>query len=197
MCIPQTALDAEAIERGNSVYFPERVIPMLPEVLSNGLCSIKPNVDRLCMVCEMIVNTAGKVTDYRFFEGLMLSHARLTYTKVAAILDGDDSLCNEYQALVPHIEQLHALYKVFRKERDKRGAIDFDTQETQIIFGENKKIERIVPKERNDAHKLIEEMMIAANVCAGNFLTKHKIPTLFRNHQGPGKIGRASCRERV
>jgi len=138
------------------------------------------------MVCEMIVNTAGKVTDYRFFEGLMLSHARLTYTKVAAILDGDESLCNEYQALVPHIEQLHALYKVFRKERDKRGAIDFDTQETQIIFGENKKIERIVPTERNDAHKLIEEMMIAANVCAGNFLIKHKIPTLFRNHEGPG-----------
>ena len=183
---PGSALDESAIERGNSVYFPNRVIPMLPEVLSNGLCSIKPKVDRLCMVCEMVVNTAGKVTDYRFFEGLMLSHARLTYTQVAAIIEGDESLRTEYQALVPHLEQLHALFKIFRKERDKRGAIDFDTQETQIVFGENKKIERIVPTERNDAHKLIEEMMIAANVCTANFLIKHKIPTLFRNHEGPG-----------
>ncbi|NOX43098.1 MAG: ribonuclease R [Gammaproteobacteria bacterium] len=190
-----SALDKSAIERGNSVYFPNRVIPMLPEVLSNGLCSINPDVDRLCMVCEMQINSDGEVTDYRFFEGLMRSHARFTYTKVAAIIEGDQSLREEYNVLVPHIEQLHKLYLALRKQRDKRGAIDFDTQETQIIFCDDKKIDRIIPTVRNDAHKLIEEMMIAANVSAANFLIKHHMPTLFRTHEGPSSEKLADLRD--
>lgn len=183
--VVDSALDKSAQERGNSVYFPNRVIPMLPEVLSNGLCSINPDVDRLCMVCEMKIGQTGEVKDYRFFEGLMRSHARFTYNKVAAILDGDAPLRKEYTALVPHVEQLNNLYKALRKQRDKRGSIDFETTETQILFSEDKKIERIVPMVRNDAHKLIEEMMIAANVCAANYLLRHEMPTLFRIHEGP------------
>lgn len=192
---PGSALDKSAIERGNSVYFPNRVIPMLPEILSNGLCSINPGVDRLCMVCEMQINSVGEVTEYRFFEGLMRSHARFTYTKVAAIIGGDASLRTEYKALVPQVEQLHKLYLALRKQRDMRGAIDFDTQETQIIFSEDKKIERIIPTVRNDAHKLIEEMMIAANVCAANYLIKHDFPTLFRTHEGPSSEKLADLRD--
>ncbi len=180
-----SALDAEAIERGNSVYFPGRVIPMLPEVLSNGLCSINPKVDRLCMVCEMQVNASGKVTGHRFFEGLMRSHARLTYDKVAAIIDGHTGLRKTYARLVPHLENLHKLYHAFVKQRKKRGAIEFETTETRIVFGEDKKIERIEPLVRNDAHKMIEECMIAANVEAARFLSKHKMPTLYRVHDTP------------
>ena len=180
-----SSLDKEAIERGNSVYFPGRVIPMLPEVLSNGLCSINPEVDRLCMVCEMIVSSAGRVKSHRFFEGLMRSHARLTYNKVAAILDGDESLRAEYAPLVPRLESLHALYRAFMRRRKRRGAIEFETTETTIVFGAGKKIERIVPLVRNDAHRLIEECMIAANVAAAEFLTQHKVPTLYRVHDTP------------
>lgn len=180
-----TALDCEAIERGNSVYFPGRVIPMLPEVLSNGLCSINPEVDRLCMVCEMIVTSNGRVKSHRFFEGLMRSHARLTYTKVAALLDGDKDLRQQYKALVAQLENLHALYRAFDRRRKTRGAIEFETTETSIVFGEDKKIECIVPLIRNDAHKLIEECMIAANVEAAKFLTHHKMPTLYRVHEIP------------
>jgi len=180
-----SALDAEAIERGNSVYFPGRVIPMLPEVLSNGLCSINPKVDRLCMVCEMQVSSSGKVKSHRFFEGLMRSHARLTYDKVAAIIDGHPGLRKTYARQVPHLENLHDLFQVFIKQRKKRGAIEFETTETRIVFGEDKKIERIEPLMRNDAHKMIEECMIAANVEAAKFLTKHKMPTLFRVHDTP------------
>ncbi len=180
-----SALDAEAIERGNSVYFPGRVIPMLPEVLSNGLCSINPKVDRLCMVCEMQVSSSGKVKSHRFFEGLMRSHARLTYDKVAAIIDGQAGLRKTYARQVPHLENLHDLFQVFIKQRKKRGAIEFETTETRIVFGEDKKIERIEPLMRNDAHKMIEECMIAANVEAAKFLAKHKMPTLFRVHDTP------------
>lgn len=184
---PGTALDDEARARGNSVYFPERVIPMLPEILSNGLCSINPDVDRLCMVCEMFITPAGVVKDYRFFEGVMRSHARLTYTKVAAMLvDQDAPLRAQYAAVVPHLEDLYRLYQALRVQRDKRGAIDFDTTETRIVFGADRKIERIVPVIRNDAHKLIEECMIAANVCAGKYLEEKEVPTLFRVHEGPG-----------
>ncbi|MBI3776390.1 MAG: ribonuclease R [Gammaproteobacteria bacterium] len=184
---PGTALDEEAKERGNSVYFPERVIPMLPEILSNGLCSINPDVDRLCMVCEMFITPAGVVKDYRFFEGVMRSHARLTYTKAAAILvDQDAALRTQYAAVVPHLEDLYRLYQALRVQRDKRGAIDFDTTETRIVFGADRKIERIIPVIRNDAHKLIEECMIAANVCAGKYLEEKELPTLFRVHEGPG-----------
>lgn len=193
---PGAALDTEAHERGNSVYFPERVIPMLPEVLSNGLCSLNPKVDRLCMVCEMQIDVQGKVVQSRFMEAVMCSHARLTYTEVAAMLvDGDTALRNKYQALVPHLEQLHALYQVMRVAREKRGAIDFDTTETRIVFSEERKIERIVPVYRNDAHMLIEECMIAANVSAAHYLLKNKIPALYRIHDAPGAEKLADLRE--
>ncbi|MEE8056341.1 MAG: ribonuclease R [Pseudomonadales bacterium] len=184
-----SALDNEAKLRGNSVYFPERVVPMLPEALSNGLCSLKPNVDRLCMVCEMTISKAGKISGYTFFEGVMHSHARLTYTKVAAMLDSSHvehkALCKEYNNVLTDIKQLHRLYTVLRKARSKRGAIDFETTETRIVFGTDRKIDNIVPVLRNDAHKLIEECMLAANVAAAKFLEKHKLPALFRVHEGP------------
>lgn len=181
-----TELDREAIVRGNSVYFPERVIPMLPEVLSNGLCSLNPKVDRLCMVSEMFFDNQGKMSNYRFFPAVMRSHARLTYNKVAAMLvEGDSVLRTEYQQLVPHLESLYALYHVLRNSRETRGAIDFDTNETRIVFGAERKIERIVPVIRNDAHKLIEECMISANVAAATFLARAKMPTLYRVHEGP------------
>ncbi len=191
-----TALDREAELRGNSVYFPERVIPMLPEVLSNGLCSLNPDVDRLCMVCEMYVDAQGKVIRSRFMEGLMRSHARLTYDEVAAMLvDRDPEVRARYKPLLKPLEDLYDLYKVFRKLREKRGAIDFDTTETRIVFGEDRKIERIVPVVRNDAHKIIEECMIAANVCAARFLSRHKLPTLYRVHEGPQADKLADLRE--
>jgi ribonuclease R len=183
---PGTALDEEARKRGNSVYFPDRVIPMLPEVLSNGLCSINPEEDRLCMVCEMAIDTDGAVLRSRFFSGLMRSHARLTYTEVARILvEGDKALRRKRRALLPHLEELHALYKVLRRAREDRAAIDFDTQESRIIFGEGKKIERIVSVVRNDAHRLIEECMLAANMAAARYLARQRIPHLVRVHDGP------------
>ena len=183
-----SALDREATNRGNSVYFPGRVIPMLPEVLSNGLCSLNPQVDRLCMVCEMFISDKGDVTGYDFFEGLMRSAARLTYTEVAEmVVERNAELRSQHEPLLPHLEELHKLYKVFKVKRDKRGAIDFETTETRIVFGRDRKIERIVPVERNDAHKLIEEFMIAANVCAADFLLEHEIAALYRVHKGPSE----------
>jgi len=183
---PGSALDQEARERGTSVYFPERVIPMLPEVLSNGLCSINPKVDRLCMVCEMLIDKEGKVTRSSFMEGVMRSHARLTYDQVAAMLvDGDAGLRSEFAAVVPHLENLYDLFKVLRRRRAKRGAIDFETTETRIVFGADRKIERIVPVLRNDAHLIIEECMILANVCAAKYLARHRVPTLYRVHDRP------------
>ena len=181
-----TALDKEAQKRSTSVYFPEQVIPMLPEILSNGLCSLNPEVDRLCMVCELLIDQEGKVTKSRFFEAVMRSHARLTYTKVAKILvEGDPTLSAKYKALLPHLKQLFDLYQVMRISREQRGAMDFDTQETRIIFGANRKIEKIVPTVRNDAHKLIEEFMITANMAAAKFLNAKKMPKLLRIHDGP------------
>jgi ribonuclease R len=183
---PDTELDQEAVNRGTSVYFPERVIPMLPEVLSNGLCSINPHEDRLCMVCELYISNEGQVYRTRFFEGVMRSHARLTYTEVAGILvDKKRGLRKKYSALVPHLEELYALYQVLRKSREQRGAIDFDTQESRIVFGEGRKIEKIVPTQRNDAHRLIEECMIMANIAAARFLKRQRIPHLLRVHEGP------------
>ena len=191
-----TGLDNEARNRGNSVYFPGRVIPMLPEVLSNGLCSLNPNVDRLCMVCEMFITASGAVRKFRFFEGVMRSHARLTYTEVASmVVERKMALRREYSALVPHLENLHELYNIFRAKREKRGAIDFETTETRIVFGAERKIEQIVPVERNDAHKLIEEFMIAANVCAAKFLLEHKMPALYRVHNGPTEEKLGNLRE--
>lgn len=181
-----TALDNEAHERGTSVYFPERVIPMLPEVLSNGLCSLNPEVDRLCMVCEMQLDKKGKVESYKFYEGVMRSHCRFTYTKVADIIENIDSdLRKEYKGFVPQLLEMHSLFNVLLKRRKKRGAIDFDTTETRIVFGEDRKIDRIVPLVRNDAHKLIEEFMILANVSAAKFLLKNNMPALYRVHGSP------------
>lgn len=183
---PKTALDKEARERGNSVYFPGKVIPMLPEVLSNGLCSLNPEVDRLCMVALLNINKLGKLTRYEFHEGLMRSHARLTYTKVAAILENtSDKLKEQYDALLPHLYSLNKLYQVLRNEREERGAIEFETLETRIIFGQDGKISRIEPVQRNVAHRIIEECMLAANVACAKFLKKHKMPALYRNHEGP------------
>jgi ribonuclease R len=194
----ENALDIEARARGNSVYFPDYVVPMLPEALSNGLCSLNPHVDRLCMICEMNISTAGRVTGYQFYEGVMHSHARLTYTKVGEILTGEGetrtSLREEYKAVVPQLELLHKLYECLRAARDERGAIDFETVETRIQFNEERKIERIVPIKRNDAHKLIEECMLCANVCAATFIEKHNLIGLFRVHEGPTETKLANLR---
>lgn len=180
-------LDKEAKKRGNSVYFPGRVIPMLPEALSNGLCSLKPQVDRLCMVCDMRISANGKITQYRFYSAVMRSHARMTYTNVEKILRGDRKLRKQYQAIVPHLQDAYDLYQVLWKTREKRGALDFDNTETKIIFSSHKKIERIVPLTRGDANRLIEEFMLAANVCAAEFVEKQKLPALFRVHPVPSE----------
>ncbi|UZJ44483.1 ribonuclease R [Marinimicrobium sp. C6131] len=194
-----SALDVEARKRGNSVYFPDYVVPMLPEAISNGLCSLNPKVDRLCMVCEMNLDAEGTITSYKFFEGVMHSHARLTYDQVWEILqaDGDDEhpLRQQFNEVLPQLHSLHKLYKVLRKARDERGAIDFETVETQIVFNEDRKIDRIVPVQRNDAHKLIEECMLCANVCTARFLEKHQITCLYRVHQGPTEEKLANLRE--
>jgi ribonuclease R len=183
---PGTALDGEAKARGTSVYFPDRVIPMLPEGLSNGLCSLNPKVDRLCMACDMTIDGEGEIVRARFVEAVMRSQARLTYDTVARVLlEEDERLDAELVSLVPHLKNLHALYKVLRAARDERGAIDFETQETVIEYGPERKIERIVPSERNEAHMLIEECMIAANVAAARLLRRRRMPALYRVHNGP------------
>ena len=187
---PHDPLDIEAQKRGNSVYFPEHVVPMLPESLSNGLCSLNPQVDRLAMVCEMNVSRAGNVTRFSFYEAVICSHARLTYTKVGKMLEEADTdegsaLRSQYKALVPHLEDLYALYQALSERRAERGAIDFETVETRIIFGADRKIEKIVPTHRNGAHRIIEECMLAANVSAARLLKKYKLPTLYRIHEGP------------
>ena len=180
------ALDREAILRGNSVYFPRRVIPMLPEELSNGLCSLNPKVDRLCMVCDMHISSSGDIGKYRFYPSVMYSNARLTYTQVAEMLaQPDGELAGKNAAIVPHLQHLYELFQKLLKARAKRGAIDFETVETQMIFTDQGKIERIVPVIRNDAHKLIEECMLAANVCAAGYLHEHQHTVLYRIHQGP------------
>lgn len=183
---PNSPLDNEAKNRGTSVYFPEQVIPMLPEILSNGLCSINPEVDRLCLVCDMKVSDQGEVTETNFYEAVMCSHARMTYTDVAAIIvDKPTKLLEKYHDRLENIADLYQLFSVLNEKRKHRGAMDFDTRETQIIFAENRKIEQILPKKRNDAHRMIEEFMIAANISAARFLQKHKMPKLLRVHEGP------------
>ncbi|KGE03777.1 ribonuclease R [Pseudohaliea rubra] len=183
---PGSALDSEAARRGNSVYFPERVVPMLPEVLSNGLCSLKPEVDRLAMVVEMDLGRNGELGKFQFYEAVIHSHARLTYTQVGQVLAGEQEPAVP-AARIPDLKRLHDLYKVLRRAREERGAIDFETVETRIIFDEQRKISQIVPVVRNDAHKLIEECMLAANVATARFFEKHPLPTLFRVHEGPGE----------
>jgi ribonuclease R len=181
-----TALDDEAQIRGTSVYFPNRVLPMLPEALSNGLCSLNPDVDRLCMVCEMRVSTDGKVTRSRFFEGLMRSAARLTYTEVAAYLTNPAAVQSEkFKRPGESLRNLYDVFKALFKARERRGALDFDAPELKLRFDAAGKIAALVEQSRNDAHRLIEECMIAANVQAARFLKRHKIPTLYRVHGKP------------
>ncbi len=182
---PGDALDQEAYNRGNSVYFPRRVIPMLPEALSNGLCSLNPNVDRLCMACDMNVSPEGAVRRYRFYPAVMHSKARLTYTEVAAILANPQSPPPERRDLVPHLLTLDGVFHACLTARHQRGAIDFSSAETRMNFDDFGKIESIEPVERNDAHRLIEECMLAANVCAADFLESHHHATLFRVHAPP------------
>jgi len=183
---PDSALDREAKERGNSVYFPGKVIPMLPEILSNDLCSLNPDVDRLCMVCVLNISHTARITGYEFHEGLMRSTARLTYTKVAALLEGTHTaLATQYADILPHIQELSSLYHSLKAEREARGAIEFETSETRVIFGENGKMSHIEPVRRTDAHRIIEECMLCANVATARFLKKHKLPGLYRVHEGP------------
>jgi ribonuclease R len=183
---PGTALDEEAFERSTSVYFPRRVIPMLPEKLSNGLCSLNPNVDRLVLVCDMVVSAAGEVTAYQFFNAVIHSAARLTYNEVASILAAPEGPTAQLRsAIVPRLQHLFNVFQALLSSRQARGAIDFDTTETAIVCNPEGKIEQIVPRTRNDAHKLIEECMLAANVCAADFATRLKHPVLFRVHDGP------------
>ncbi|WP_417763710.1 ribonuclease R [Shewanella sp.] len=190
----ESALDKEARARGNSVYFPSQVIPMLPEKLSNGLCSLNPGVDRLCMVAEMTIAATGKLSGYKFYPAVMHSHARFTYTKVAAMLDTGEAP-EEYQALYPHLQVLQELYLTLDEQRHQRGAIGFETEETQFIFNEQRKIERIVPRSRNQAHKIIEECMILANVAAAKFVKKHEGEVLYRVHEAPSEQKLTNFRE--
>ncbi len=183
---PNDALDKGAYERGNSVYFPRRVIPMLPEALSNGLCSLNPDVERLCMICDMQIDGHGIVKQYKFYPSVMRSKARMTYTKVYDILQNPQGeLAQEYAWLNPHLQNLYSVYQLLLKQREKRGAIEFESSETIMVFNDNGKIERIEPSLRNEAHRLIEECMLAANVCASEFLKKHEHPALYRIHEGP------------
>ena len=189
---PDDAIDTDAQERSTSVYFPRRVIPMLPENLSNGICSLNPDVERLCMVCDMVITYAGNIKEYRFYPAVMRSHARLTYNQVWDWIS--DDLDHPHKA---QIDTLYKLFKILQKKRFERGAVEFESVETQMLFDDNGKIEKIVPVVRNDAHKLIEECMLAANVCAAEFLMKNKHTALFRNHLGPTPEKLATLREQL
>jgi ribonuclease R len=181
-----SAIDIDAYDRATSVYFPRRVIPMLPEKLSNGLCSLNPHVERLCMVCDMLISADGEIHAYQFYPAVMHSQARFTYTEVAAILGntrGPQALARA--ELVPHLMDLHDVYRALLQARQRRGAVDFETTETQIVCDDNGRIEKIVPRTRNDAHRLIEEAMLAANSCSADFILHSKHPGLFRVHEGP------------
>ena len=182
---PGDPLDTEGYNRGNSVYFPRRVIPMLPEALSNGLCSLNPEVDRLAMVCDMRVTATGNIKEYRFYPAVIFSHARLTYNQVWDWLSGKVQPDQKQAALMPHLQALDKLFRTLLKARAKRGAIDFGSTESQMLFDDQGKIKAIIKVERNDAHRIIEECMLAANVCASDFLAKNKQPALYRVHEGP------------
>lgn len=181
-----SAIDIDAYDRATSVYFPRRVIPMLPEKLSNGLCSLNPDVERLCMVCDMLVTAKGEVHAYQFYPAVMFSKARFTYTEVAAILAntrGPEAAKRKER--IPDLLNLHDVYRALLIARHARGAVDFETIETQIVCDGNGRIEKIVPRTRNDAHKLIEEAMLAANVCSADFIAQGKQHGLYRVHEGP------------
>jgi len=189
------ALDKDARERGTSVYFPRRVIPMLPEALSNELCSLKPDVDRLCMVCDMNVTADGRIAKYEFYSAVMHSRARLTYTQVWNWLSDPKSAPSSAKGLLPKLSTLYALFKALQQAREARGAIDFDSVEMQLEFDVKGKIVRVVPVVRNDAHKIIEECMLAANVCTAQFLERHEHAALYRVHEGPTPEKLAALRD--
>jgi len=190
------ALDADAIQRSTSVYFPRRVIPMLPEKISNGLCSLNPKVDRLVLVADMVITARGQVKAYQFYDAVMHSAARLTYDQVWSVLSGRDPAASRQLAgIVPHLQNLYDLYRALAKARGERGAMDFETTETKIVCDIAGRIERIVPRTRNDAHKLIEECMLAANTSAADFLARSKHPALYRIHEGPTPEKLALLRE--
>jgi ribonuclease R len=190
------ALDKEARERGNSVYFPRRVIPMLPERLSNGLCSLNPDVERLCMACDMAIGPKGQIGKYRFYPAVMRSRARLTYTSVAAALaNPQGEPARALKALLPRLQLLDQLFRALLKAREERGAIDFETIETQFIFDKDNRLLRIDRVERNDAHRIIEECMLAANVCSSDFLSSCEHPALYRVHEGPTPVKLKALRE--
>jgi ribonuclease R len=185
---PNDALDADALERSTSVYFPRRVIPMLPEKLSNGLCSLNPAVDRLTLVCDAVITAKGEIKAYQFYPAVIHSAARLTYTEVAAVLANTKGTeAAKRQALVPHLLNLYGVFQALLQARQARGAIDFETTETYIVCNAVGKIEQILPRTRNDAHRLIEECMLAANVCAADLLARHKHPGVYRVHAAPSK----------
>ncbi len=193
---PEDSLDKEAQERATSVYFPSQVIPMLPEALSNGLCSLNPQVDRLCMACEMVINPAGELESYQFHQAVINSKARLIYEQVAEILETPESpLREQFSHVLSAIETMYELFKVMLGAREARGAIDFEMTETQFLFDENRKIASIEPRQRNDAHRLIEEFMIAANVASARYLLSSKLPVLFRVHDTPAAEKLAALRE--
>lgn len=181
-----SAIDTDAYDRATSVYFPRRVIPMLPEKLSNGLCSLNPDVERLCMVCDMLITSRGDIHAYQFYPAIMFSHARLTYTEVAAILGntrGPEAM--QKQQLVPHLLDLQDVFRALLQARQARGAVDFETTETQIVCDDSGRIDKIIARTRNEAHRVIEEAMLAANVCSAEFIASNKRPGLFRVHEGP------------
>jgi len=181
-----TELDTESLERGNSVYFPHRVVPMLPEVISNGLCSLNPEVERLCMACEMEIDSVGSLLEYKFYPAVMLSHARLTYTEVNEMLENKKSpLRKKYSNVQENVDFLYGLYQTLRISRQKRGVMDFDRIESQILFDDKGKIENIIARKRNDAHKLIEECMLMANQAAAKYLQRENEDFLYRVHPKP------------
>jgi ribonuclease R len=184
---PGTALDDEAYLRATSAYFPDYVVPMLPEVLSNGICSLNPNVERLCMVCDMQIDREGDVTRSRFYRAVMRSHARLTYTDVWKAIGPKERDARDRigDALLPHLEHLHQLYKLLAKQRQQRGAIDFESREVKFRLAPTGEVLQMGAYERNDAHKLIEECMIAANVQAAKFLGRQRMPAPYRVHAPP------------
>ncbi len=193
---PNSPLDHEAQQRGNSVYFPGQVIPMLPEALSNGLCSLRPNVDRLCLVCEMAINSSGKITRSRFYHAVIHSHARLTYDEVSDLLtDQHSQAAKQYVDLNQHLQQLHTLYQILLTVRSTRGAIDFEFNEPYFEFDDQGQISAIKIRKRTVAHRIIEECMLAANVCAARFLVRHKKPSLFRIHSKPSEDKLTQLRE--
>lgn len=191
--LPNSPLDKEAYQRGTSVYFPQRVLPMLPEVLSNGLCSLLPHTDRLCLVCEMDINYSGMIQEYRFYEAIIHSQARLTYQEVQQVLSGE----KKQHSLAQELIILYRLYQSLNQARIRRGAIEFDSRQTCIEFDQANKIKRIYVKERTQAHRLIEECMLAANVCAAKLIAQHQLPTLYRVHEGPNAEKLAILKEQL